>query len=113
MLNVKIDENTALNLLMDRVEFWTDDEDVKKLYEQMYELHIESGYFDDIEFDVMLIVDNDYINYCRVIREGDADYAEIDKIYKNQGLGDCSCETEKSGYSFIEAEYNGMYLVSC
>lgn len=111
MLNVKIDENTALNLLMDRVEFWTDDEDVKKLYEQMYENYIFGGCFDGIDFDINLIVDNDYINYCKVICKGDAEYTEIDEIYKEQGLGDCSCEAEKSGYNFIEAEYKGMYLV--
>lgn len=111
MLTVKIDEERALDLLMDRVAYLTDDEDVQKLYEQMYENYIFNGCFDGIDFDINLIVDNDYINYCKVICEGDAEYTEIDGIYKNQGLGDCSCEVEKSGYSFIEAEYKSMYLV--
>lgn len=111
MLNVKIDEDKALDLLMDRVAHWTDDEDVQELYKQMYENYIFGGCFDGIDFDVMLIVDNDYINYCKVICKGDAEYTEIDEIYKSQGLGDCSCEAEKSGCSYIEAEYNSMYLV--
>lgn len=111
MLTAKIDEEKALDLLMDRVSFWTDDEDIQELYKQMYELHMPSGCFDGIDFDINLIVDNDYINYCKVICKGDAKYTEIDEIYKSQGLGDCSCEAEKSGYSFIEAKYKGMYLV--
>lgn len=111
MLTVKIDEDKALDLLMDRVAYWTDDKDVQKLYEQMYENYIFSGCFDGIDFDIMSIVDNDCINYCSVICKGDAEYTEIDEIYKKQGLGDCSCEAEKSGCSFIEAEYKGMYLV--
>lgn len=111
MLTVKIDEEKALDLLMDRVAYLTDDENVQKLYEQMYENYIFGGCFDGIDFDINLIVDNDYINYCKVICKGDAEYTEIDEIYKSQGLGDCSCETEKSGCSYIEAEYNSMYLV--
>ena len=111
MLTVKIDEDKVLDLLIDRVACWTDDKDIQELYKQMYENYIFGGCFDGIDFDVMLIVDNDYINYCKVIYKDDAEYTEIDKIYKEQGLGDCSCEAEKSGYSYIEAEYKGMYLV--
>lgn len=109
---VEIDNDTALDMLMDRVKFWTDDEDVLHLYELMYENYIDGGLFEGGEFDVMKIVDNDYINYCTVIEEGEGAYECIKKLYEEQGIGDISCEYELNcGYNFIEAEYNGYFLV--
>lgn len=74
----------------------------------MYENYVYSGCFDGGEFDVMVIVDNDYINYCSVISEGDEEYEDIKQLYDENGLTDISCE---SNWSFIEAEYNGSFLV--
>jgi hypothetical protein len=80
----------------------------------MYDNYIESGVFDSGEFDVMQIVDNDYINWCNVISEGDEEYNGIKEIYDRDGLGDISCEEDlNGGYSFIEAEYDGCFLVRC
>jgi len=109
MITVKMDEETLLEMLMARVEYWTDDSDVQALYEQMYELYIDGGCFDGAELDIMQIVDNDYINWCSVISEGEEQYDEIKAIYDEQGLGDCSCEI--SGISFIEAAGNDCFLV--
>lgn len=67
MINVQIDENTTLNLLMDRVEFWKDDKDVINLYEKYYQQCLDYGYFDGSNFDIYQIVDNDIINYTAVI----------------------------------------------
>ena len=109
---VRIDNDTALEMLMDRVRHWTDDEDILKLYELMYADYIEGGVYDNGEFDVMQIVDNDYINWCTVLGEGDDAYEGIKELWDNNGAGDISCEDElNGGYSFIEAEYNGYFLV--
>lgn len=108
-ITVKIDEDRALGMLEDRVEYWTDDDDIQTLFSKMYENYVYGGYFDDSEFDVMAIVDNDYVNWCTVLYEGDDEYDEIKRIYKEQGIGDCSCENDC--YSYIEAEHNGMFLV--
>ena len=109
---VQIDNDTALELLMNRLSRWTDDEDVRRLYEQMYENYIDCGVFEGREFDVMSIVDNDYINWCTVVSEGDEAYEGIKKLFDKEGCTDISCEGEfNSGYSFIEAEYNGYFLV--
>ena len=109
---VQIDNDTALELLMNRLSRWTDDEDVRRLYEQMYENYIDCGAFEGGEFDVMSIVDNDYINWCTVVGEGDEAYEGIKKLYDEDGRTDISCEDEfNGGYSFIEAEYNGYFLV--
>ena len=67
MLSVKIDEDTALNLLKERVDFWTDDIEVRQLFYKMYEKLIDEGCFENCEFDPMNIVDNDYINDCTVL----------------------------------------------
>ena len=59
---VTIDNDTALEMLMDRVCFWTDYDEEIALYEQYYTKAIENGDFNGMEFDVQTIVDNDYIN---------------------------------------------------
>jgi hypothetical protein len=111
---VNIDNDAALELLINRLKFWTDDADVIALYERMYENYIDCGCFDGGEFDVMVIVDNDYINYCDIISPGDNCYDDIKSLFARDGLGDISCDYELNcGYSFIEAEYNGHFLVRC
>lgn len=109
---VNIDNDMALEMLLDRLEFWTDDHTTYRLYEVMYENYIDGGVFDGGDFNVMAIVDNDYINYCTVIEEGDEAYEDIKKLYDEEGYGDISCEDELNhGYSYIEAEYDGCFLV--
>ena len=109
MINIRIDEEELIEMLVDRVRFWTDDSDIIDLYEAMYENYAEGGCFDGAELNIMSIVDNDYVNWCTVLTEGDEHYAEIKAIYDEQGLGDCSCEDD--WYSYIEAEKDGMFLV--
>lgn len=101
---VKIDESMLVEMLMERVEYWTDDTTTKELYRDMYENYVYGGCFEGIELDIPQIVDNDYINNCTIICEGDDGYEELLRVYEEQGLGDCSCEGV--GYDYIEA-YNG------
>lgn len=109
---VRIKYDIALDMLMDRVGHWTDDYTVNRLYEAMYADHIASGVFDYGDFDVMAIVDNDYINWCSVISEGDEEYEDIKKLYEEQGIGDISCECVfNHGYNYIEAECDDCFLV--
>ena len=109
---VEIYNDMAFDMLMERVYYWTDDSITSHLYEQMYENYIDDGYFDDGTFNIMMIVDNDYVNCCTVISEGDEAYQDIKKLYNEQGITDISCESGLNhGYSFIEAEYCGNFLV--
>ena len=62
MINVKIDETTLLNLFMNRVEYWTSDDDVLSIYEDYLKELINDGCFDGSELDVNMFVDNLYIN---------------------------------------------------
>ena len=67
MITVKIDEDILLEILMNRVEYWTNDTDTLELFEKFYENRIYGGCFDGAEFDVMLIVDNDYVNNTSIV----------------------------------------------
>ena len=103
MVNVKIDESVLLETLVDRVEFWNRSEVEVDLYKKMYESEIEAGCFEGAEIEVSTIVDNDVINYCNIVEEGDSEFNSILQLYKEEGLGDISTE---SHYSFIEAVDN-------
>lgn len=67
MITVKIDEADLLDMLVDRVGYWTDDDEVIELYSKYYENMIYSGCFEDAELDINSIVDNDYANWCTVV----------------------------------------------
>lgn len=110
-INVKVDEEVALDMLMERVAHWTDDDVTTNLYRQMYEHYIEGGCFEGVEFDVALIVDNDYVNYCDVVMPDEDRYAKIKAVFDEQGYGDCSCEDCEG--DFIEAydEESGAFLI--
>ena len=85
MINVQIDETTLLDMLTDRVEYWTTDSDVRELFENYYRDLIEGGYFEGTTLDVNVTVDNDYINYFRVMEKDDPEYSwaldNPDRIY--------------------------------
>lgn len=111
-MTVIIDDYKALDMLMNRVADWTQEDDVYKLFEQMYKRYIENGIFNGGEFDVMTIVDNDYINYTEVVYEGEENFNKLLECYKKNG---CSDVSEDTNYSCIEAvddeENPTMFLV--
>ena len=104
MVKVLMDKEDALDLLIDRVKFWKKDDDVVELFAKMYEGYLDGGIFENTEFDVNGIVDNDVINYCEVVSKGDDDFEKLLKVYQERGLGDVS-EIDFDYYkiSFIEA----------
>lgn len=109
---VNIDNDRAVDMLLERLGYWTDDITTHRLYEAMYEHYVYDGCFDGGDFDIMTIVDNDYVNWCTVITEDDEAYKDIKELYEREGITDISCEHELNhGYSFIEAEYDGNFLV--
>lgn len=95
MINVRIDEDDLLDMLMNRVSFWTDDDDTLELFSMKYQRDIEEGFYNGAELDVMAIVDNDYINWFDVVHDDDLDNY-IDDVEER-----------------IEASYNGWNLVYC
>ena len=85
MVTVTVNKNTLLEMLLDRLEYWTSDEDVIALYRNYYEKLIDCGCFEGCELDIMSVVDNDYLNNLIVLNKEDfEDYGvegfEDDKI---------------------------------
>ena len=81
-----IDNDTAVDMLVERVKNWTDDSEVIDLYEKYYENAVANGYWEGCEFDVMSIVDNDYVNNMGTVCEDDCSeetWAEILERYNN------------------------------
>ena len=64
---VNIDEETVIELLVNRVKYWDDDEDTLELFEDYYTNLVEGGCFDGCNLDIMSIVDNDYVNNTSII----------------------------------------------
>ena len=71
MVTVTINENTLLEMLLDRLEFWTSNTSVINLYRDYYEGLVYSGCFEGCTLDIMSVVDNDYINYLTTISKED------------------------------------------
>ena len=71
MITIKIDEDKLLEMLVDRVKYWTSDEDEINLYRDYYEGLVYSGCFEGWNLDIMLVVDNDYINNLTTISKED------------------------------------------
>ena len=85
MIIIKIDEDKLLEMLVDRVKYWTSDENVIALYRNYYENLIDCGCFEGCELEIAAIVDNDYTNNLIVLNKEDfEDYGvegfEDDKI---------------------------------
>lgn len=78
MITVTIDEDTLLEMLLDRVEYWTSDESIINLYRDYYEGLVYSGCFEDCTLDIMSIVDNDYINKLAYISKEDFEQWNIE-----------------------------------
>lgn len=78
MVTIKIDEDVLLDLLMNRVKFWTSDEDVIDLYRDYYEGLVYSGCFEDCTIDIKSIVDNDYTNNLITISKEDFEQYNIE-----------------------------------
>lgn len=85
MINMRIDETTLLDLLMDRLGYWISDSDKLELYEEYLESLIDAGCFEGEELDVILIIDNLYINDTTIMDKeelikNNIDVDDYDKI---------------------------------
>lgn len=77
---VNIDNYDAINMLVERVGYWTDDSEVIELFEQYYTHMVEGGCFDGCNFDIMSIVDNDYVNNTSIVYREDFEKARDEYI---------------------------------
>lgn len=102
MITVKIDEDDFLDMLMDHlIEFWTKDgKKANELFEQMYRNKINDGVFEGSIVDIADTVDDDYVNYTRVIYKGEDGFDKLLDLYHNDQY---DVSTEDVGYDYIEA----------
>lgn len=98
MINVQIDKTTLLNLFMDRLEYWTSDDDVLELYEDYLKELIDCGCFDGSKLDVDMFVDNLYINDTTIMDE--------------EMLDDNGIEVDNNEKVLAMNEDKDLYLVS-
>lgn len=91
MITIKINEWDLLDILMERVKYWTTDGEVLSLYESYLDDLIESGCISDIELDVMVFIDNLYINDTLImtskeLRENNIDVENGRVLYSQDDL---------------------------
>mgnify|MGYP003304364970 CR=1 FL=1 len=82
-ITVRLDEGTALDILMERVRYWTDDNDTLELFEKYYENAIWGGCFDGSDFNIMSIVDNDYVNNTTIVTRAEYESNRNDFLRDN------------------------------
>lgn len=110
-ITVKLDKDVVLELFVNRVKFWTENELIINLYKQMYERLLDDGCFNGHELNVALIVDNDWANNCNIIDSDiKEDYQTIVNAYDNN---EYEIITNNLGDVVIEAldKDNGLALV--
>ena len=75
---ITISEDLALDLLLDELDKWHPNDDVRELFARYYEQEISSGVYDNGEFDPMSIVDNDWVNWKEVITKSEFEDYDIE-----------------------------------
>lgn len=107
MITVRMDEDTVIDLLVNRVKYWTDDDDTIELFEQYYTSMVEGGCFDGADLDIMSIVDNDYVNNTSIVtrEEFEKDRDEyIQEQMKSDGFMDEEVSEEEREEALKEYE---------
>lgn len=97
MIRMNMDDQTALDLIVKRIRWWTDDEIKVLLYSKMYDRMIDDGTLSMIMdcqgCDYACIVDNDYFNNCAVLTKGeDTDFSKAHRLYNKVKYADISDE---------------------
>lgn len=78
MINIQIDEVDLLDLLMQRMEYWTDNTQVLSLYESYLRELIDRGCFDNANLDIKVLIDNLYINDTTTMDKKELENNDID-----------------------------------
>lgn len=79
-ITITIDEDDFLDMLVDRVRSWTNNEDTIELFEQYYDHMVYGGCYEGTSRSIAEIVDNDYVNNTSVITEEEFNKAREEYI---------------------------------
>ena len=78
MINIQVDEENLLDLLMQRMEYWTKNANILNLYEQYLRGLVYCGCFEGTNLDISLLIDNLYINDTQIMDKEDLKNNDID-----------------------------------
>ena len=108
-MKIIIPDYDVIDLFVERIKYWTNDKKIIDLFKLMYENQLLYEFENEDEIDLYDIVDNDYVNYCKVIFENDEEYETVKSAYLNNEF-DISDITP---YSYIESASDDlkMFLV--
>lgn len=98
MINVQFEETDLLDLLIDRLKFWTTDKDVLELYKDYLENLIFGGCFEGQTLDISVFIDNLYVN--------DTTTMDKEELEKN------NIDIDDYDKILAKNEDNDLYLVS-
>ncbi len=118
LVKIKINKYILLDMLNNRLDCWFKNEEnsekKKSLFLDMYKKSIDDGVFESVEFNVLNIVDNDVINWCRVLEKDSIsdEWERLENLYKS-GERDVSYEDFDTNFkiNFIESMNDNMILV--
>lgn len=82
-ITVTIDEEDFKDMLVERVKYWTDDEDTIELFEEYYDHMVYGGCFEGTSRSIAEIVDNDYCNNTSIITEEEYNKAREEFIQES------------------------------
>lgn len=84
MITIQITEKDLLDMLITRLKYWEDNEDILDLYTNYLTDLIYTGYFNDTELDINSYIDNLYINYSVVVNKKDLiEYSNMELVDSN------------------------------
>ena len=76
LITVKIDSDDMIEMLCDRLSDWAHGVSYD-LFSEYYKMAVEEGWYDNSEFNPMIIVDNDWVNDMEVITKDEFDDFDI------------------------------------
>lgn len=81
LYTVTINEETFLNLIRKRLEFWTDEKSFIDIYMKMYKQDVNDGMFNNVNININEMVDNDWVNEYSIYEPSNSEYNELYENY--------------------------------
>ena len=118
LISVKIDSDSLVEMLIERLKVWTGDEDTIDAFSKMYENSAESGVFENADISergIWQIVDNDWVNWVSAVAKEDVSDEDWEALQKMQSgdLSECESPLEslECNKGFLEVITDSVALI--